>query len=96
MLIGAPFSCFLFIIFFLLCFNWSVCDLAWSLLRGKALEVEKLECHGKAWLLQYALGTPDRTSPLPSPAPSQPTDRSLIHKPLAQFVLLLSHLVQRI
>lgn len=58
--------------------------------------MEKLECRGKTWLFQHAPGTPDRTSPLPSPAPSQPTDHSLIHKPLAQFVLLLSRLVQRL
>lgn len=95
-LIGAPFSCFLLLFFFFFCFNWSVCDLAGSLLLGKGLEVEKLECRGKAWLFQHALGTPDRTSPPPSPAPSQPTNHLPIHEPLSQFALVPSRFVQRL
>lgn len=54
MLVGTPFSCF-FIFFLVL--NLSVCDLIQSLLQGKRLEVEKLECR-KTWLSQHALGTP--------------------------------------
>lgn len=80
-----------FFLFFLV-LNLSVCDLIWSSLHGKGLEVEKLECCGETWLSQHALGTPDRTSPSPSPAPTEPTS----HKPLAQSVSLPSRLVQRL
>lgn len=80
-----------FLLFFLV-LNLSICDLTRSLLQGKGLEVEKLECRGKTWLSQHALGTPDRTSPLPSLAPTEPTG----HKALAQFVLLPSRLMQRL
>lgn len=77
---------------FFLVLNLSICDLTWSLLQGKGLKVEKLECRGKTWLSQHALGTSGRTSLSPSLAPTEPTG----HKPLAQFVLLPSHLMQRL
>lgn len=44
-----------FFIFFLVV-NMSVCVRTRSLLQGKGLEVEKLECCGKTWLSQHVLG----------------------------------------
>lgn len=70
--------------YFFLVVNLGVCVLTRSLLQGKGLEVEKLECCGKTWLSQHALGTPDCTSPSPGLAPTEPTG----HKPPAQSVLL--------
>lgn len=58
---------------FFLVLNLSICDLTWSLLQGKGLEVEKLECCGETWLSQHALGTPGRTSLSPSLASTEPT-----------------------
>lgn len=81
---GAAMLIALAFFFFFLLLNLSVCDLTQSLLQEKGLEVEKLECC-KTWLSQHVLSTPDRTSPLPSLAPPEPTS----HKPLAQSVLLL-------
>lgn len=65
MCIGALFLAFFSLspFFFFFCFNWSVCDLAWSSPCAKGLEVEKLECHGRARLFQHALGTPEPTPP---------------------------------